>query len=152
MKYYNLPLELFGWANSDIGIFGGWRHPTMHPPGKLVCNFGIFDTKAKIETGLDTQVGKVRMLIKLPTEEGGECEIESLIELEINKELRKNGYGRRAVAAIHEAAKQDIKIVGIKKTKVPFWKKVGVEDIKTERSYIHGWLRKEPELTPAPTI
>ncbi|TLX15858.1 hypothetical protein [Rhizobium sp. MHM7A] len=152
MKYYNLPLDCFGWANQDIGIFGGWRHPTLHPPGKLVCNFGIFDTKSKLETGIDLQVGKVRMLIKLPTEDGGECEIESLIELEINKELRKNGYGRRAVAAIHAAAKQDVKIVDIKKSKVPFWKKVGVEDIQTERSHIHGWLRKEPELTPAPAI
>jgi GNAT superfamily N-acetyltransferase len=152
MKYYNMPLDLFGWANSEIGIFGGWRYPTLHPPGKLVCSFGVYDTKAKRETGNDKQVGSVRLLIKLPTEEGGQCEIESLIELEIDKKFRKNGYGRKAVAAIHEAAKQDVKIVDITKSKVAFWKKVGAEDIKTERTNIYGWLRKEPELTPAPAI
>jgi GNAT superfamily N-acetyltransferase len=152
MKYYNLPLDLFGWANSEIGIFGGWRYPTLHPPGKLVCVFGIYDTKEKQETGNDKQVGTVRMLIKLPTEKDGQCEIESLIELEIDKQFRKNGYGRKTVEAIHEAAKQDVKIVDIKKSKVAFWKKVGAEDIKTEKTNTYGWLRKEPEHTPAPAI
>jgi hypothetical protein len=152
MKYYdNLPFDCFGWANKEIGIFGGWRANTLHPPGKLVCHFSIFDTKAKKETGVDTIVGKVRMLVKLPTTEGGECEIESLIELEIDAKFRKNGYARKAVAAIHEAAKQDVKIVDIKKSKVRFWKKVGVEDIETG-TRIHGWLRKELEPTPAPAM
>ena len=153
MKYYdNLPFDTFGWANSEIGIFGGWRYPTLHPPGKLVCVFGIYDTKEKRETGIDKQVGSVRMLVKLPTEQNGQCEIESLIELEIDKHFRKSGYGRKTVEAIHEAAKQDVKIVDIKKSKVAFWKKVGVEDFKSERTNTSGWLRKEPELAPVPMI
>lgn len=155
MKYYDdLGMGLFGWANENIGIFGGWRHPTLHPPGKLVCNFIIYDTAEKLRTGNDVEVGTVRFLIKLAQEEGAEHEIESLIELEIKKDRRKQGYGRKTIEAVSEIVKQDIKIVDIKKTKLPFWKKVGVENIVTEgkqRPTIHGWLKKQPEqeLTPA---
>jgi hypothetical protein len=36
MRFYdNLPLNMYGWADEDIGIFGGWRADGFHKTGHM---------------------------------------------------------------------------------------------------------------------
>jgi hypothetical protein len=39
MRFYdNLPLNMCGWADEDIGIFGGWRADGFHKTGHMRCD------------------------------------------------------------------------------------------------------------------
>jgi hypothetical protein len=149
MKYYDLSLGLFGWADNDIGIFGGTRADGFHPAGHLRANFLIYDTKHKMETGDDLQVGRCCLLIKLAEEENTPPSIVELHNFEIKEEFRGMHYGKRAVEALQRALVQDIDVVSIKKSKIGFWKKAGVENIKSRSGYTDGTLKASaPELEP----
>lgn len=144
MKFYgNLPLDLYGWANEEIGVFGGWRGDGFHKAGHLRADFIITDSAHKMRTGEDKTVGQAKLLIKLATNETERPAIVGLINLEIAKEHRLQGYGRRSVELLLEAAGGELPVFDIQKSKLRFWKKNGITDIVPMGKNKEGVIRKE---------
>jgi len=150
MQYYgDLGFGMFGWADHDIGIFGGVRSGAYQVAGQFRCRFTLYDTAHKKATGEDLQIGKLELIVSEPEREGEPREIMELINLEIDKPVRGRGYGRRVVEAVMRAAEDDIKVCSIKKTKLPFWKKMGVEELTTKSGQLNGTIRKEADFRNA---
>jgi GNAT superfamily N-acetyltransferase len=153
MKYYaDIGFGQFGWADGDIGIFGGQRSGGFQKAGQHRGRFFLYDTAHKKAEGTDKMVGSVELIVRVPNDENDPYEIIELVNLEIAKDCRKQGYGRRAVEAIMRAAPDDILVADIKKTKLRFWTKVGVEDVFTRGSVIYGHIRKQHEPAPSRSI
>lgn len=140
MKFVELPFGMYGWANKDIGFFGGIRADGFHKSGHMRCLFDVYDIEARMRTGVDRQIGQVTMNIKLAETEEGRPEIVELIKLEINKDLRGQGLGRRSVEALLEAVHGDLKVGDMKKSKLSFWKKMGVVGMTTGKSQVDGYI------------
>lgn len=144
MKYYgDLGFGMFGWADTDIGIFGGQRSGGFQKRGQYRCSFSIYDTAVKVETGADKIVGKLELIVTEPENDSDPYEIMELVNLEIAREHREQGYGRRAVEAVMRAAPDAVRVCDIKKTKLKFWTKLGLEDLTTKGGKLSGHIRKE---------
>ena len=143
MRYFgDLGFGMFGWADDDIGIFGGMRSGGYQKAGQFRCTFTLYDTDFKSRSGEDKVVGKLEIIVRLPDDDEGQNQIIELVNLEIDKSLRGQGYGRRVVDAVMRAADEDILICDIKKTKMPFWRKMGLEDITEKGGKLSGHIRK----------
>ncbi|MCS4088462.1 GNAT family N-acetyltransferase [Rhizobium sp. BK176] len=150
MDYYgDLGFGMFGWADSDIGIFGGIRSGAFQKAGQFRCSFTLYDTEFKSRTGADKMIGTLELIVSTPEAEGEPQRIKELVKLEIAKALRGQGYGRRVVDAVMRIAEDDILICDIKKTKLPFWKKMGLEDVAIRGNQMNGHLRKVHEIRPS---
>jgi GNAT superfamily N-acetyltransferase len=146
MNYYSdLGFGMFGWADGDIGIFGGIRSGGYQRAGQFRCSFTLYDTEFKSLTGKDKKIGTLELIVSTPETEGESQKIKELVKLEIDKALRRQGYGRRVVDAVMRVAEDDIVIADIKKSKLPFWKKMGLEDFVTRGSQTNGHIRKVHE-------
>ncbi len=144
MKYFdNLGFGMFGWGDEDIGIFGGIRSGGFQVAGQFRCRFTVYDTAHRMATGEDMEIGTMELIVSEPEDESESPEILELVNLEIDKSLRGMGYGRRTVEALMRAAGDDVRISDIKKTKMGFWKAVGLEDLSTRSGVNHGFIRKE---------
>lgn len=151
MKYFdNLGFGMFGWGDEDIGIFGGIRSGGFQVAGQFRCRFTVYDTAHRMATGEDMEIGTMELIVSEPEDESESQEILELVNLEIDKSLRGMGYGRRTVEALMRAASDDVRISDIKKTKMGFWKAVGLEDLSTRGGTNHGYIRKESAAAFAP--
>jgi GNAT superfamily N-acetyltransferase len=149
MKYYgDLGFGMFGWADGDIGIFGGTRSGGFQKHGQFRCSFSLYDTHFKSHTGQDKMIGTLELIVTTPNTDEEPRQIKELVDIEIVKELRGQGYGRRVVDAVMRIAEDDILVADIKKTKLPFWKKMGVEDVVAKGKQMNGHLRKVHEHRP----
>lgn len=148
MRFYEMPLGMFGWGDNDIGVFGGTRSDGFHPKDHLWCDFFIYDTAHKMETGEDRKVGYMKLLIKFNNTAFYEPEIKKLLKMEIDESLRRDprkkqagqGLGRRAIAGLQRMITEDIEILDIQPKAKGFWQKVGVEPVSKERK-IDGVLK-----------
>ncbi len=155
MKFHENPMGLFGWIGDDVTIYGGMQADGYHPKGHLWAHFIAFDARHRAESGTDRQIGKLKLLIKFHEE--ADPEVVQLLELEIERDLRRNtrtkqagqGFGRRTVEALKDIINSDIEIKDIKPSAKGFWQKVGVDIVSRPRQ-IDGVLhpRRSPELEP----
>jgi GNAT superfamily N-acetyltransferase len=150
MNYYgDLGFGMFGWADGDIGIFGGIRSGGFQKSGQFRCNFTLYDAEVKSRTGEDKMIGTLELIVSLPESEGEPHRVKELVNLEIDKSMRLQGYGRRVVEAVMRAAEDDVLVCDIKKTKLPFWRKMGLEDVTQRGVQMNGHIRKAFEVRPS---
>ncbi len=101
------------------------------------------------KTGQDLEVGRLKLTIQLAEAEGQEPKVINLIKLDIHKEHQRKGYGRKAVEACVQLSPGELRICDIKKSKLGFWKKLGIQNVRT-RGFIEGIIPREPKQTNVP--
>lgn len=141
MKFKEFPMGLYGWYDNNIGIFGGTRSDGFHPAGHMGSDFIAYDTAHKLQTGEDKEIAKLKFMIKFGENDGDEPSITKWIRIEVPKNLRKQGYGKRIVDAVKRIAPGDVEICDIKASAKGFWKKMGVENMASKGSYTYAILK-----------
>jgi GNAT superfamily N-acetyltransferase len=104
-------------------MWGGMRSGNS-PAGQTRLKFMVFDRK-QLEAGVDqeeAEIGFVELFVK-----DGTQEIVGLVNIELNKDLRKTGYGRKLVRDIVDTTQSGLTVNDIQKRAKGFWKKQGVE-------------------------
>jgi hypothetical protein len=118
-------------GNGDIG-FAVARPPDLtgfhvSEKGTQKIKFSVFDMKKK---GPPVDVGVVTMNVtKSPS---GELtpKIQGLINIEINKELRGQGLGKRVVDALAASSPDGLRLYDIQKKARGYWERLGAIDFK----------------------
>ena len=121
-------------ANDDIALVGGTRSGNSRGDESRL-KYIVYDMKAitkndDMANANDYILGDVELFV-----EDGTGKIRGLVELNIKD--KKKGTGRKVIDSLMKSdfVNDDFKIHSIKKSSVPFWKKMGVE---FERENIKG--------------
>lgn len=149
MQFKEYGFGMFGWENDDIAIAGGVRDNGYHPHGQMRCLFTAYDkAKAIRERRPADEVARLVLLVNLGDGDKAAPTVDKLIKIEVPKPMRRNGIGRRVVAAVLEAAAADMEICDIKKQAKGFWVKVGTEGFTNRSGKLYATLAKPPAADP----
>lgn len=121
--------EEMGWGmevmyadEAGIALSGGWRSGSSSA-GFTRCAFEVIDIAMFQETG-DQKAASLG-LVELFMGAGGK--IDGLVNIKLNPKNRKEGTGRKIIAAVLETCEHDLVICDIQTPAIGFWKKVGTE-------------------------
>lgn len=147
MNFFESEMGTYGWVNNEILIAGGWRAGGFHKAGHLNSSFIVCDEEHRKRTGQYLEVGRLTLTIRLTETEGEAPKIVNLIKLEIHKEQQRKGYGRKVVEACAELSPGELRICDIKKSKLGFWKKMGIQNVQARGSIDGIIYRQDKQLT-----
>lgn len=131
-------------SNDDIALVGGIRSGNSNGD-ETRLKYTVYDMKAitkndDMANANDYILGDVELFV-----EDGTGKIRGLVELNIKD--KKKGVGRKVIDSLmaSDFVNSEFKIHSIKKSAVPFWKKMGVEfELKNPRgSYVGDGIIKK---------
>jgi len=154
MQFKEYGFGLYGWQDKDIIIAGGMRDHGYHPPGQMRATFVAYDAAKAIKEGKQQpdEIGNLTLVVNLGDGNDVLPSIDKLIKIEIKKELRRQGLGRRVVEAVMRAAPRDVEICDIKRNAKGFWIKMGAEGFRASGKNINAVMAKSPEQLPTDNV
>jgi hypothetical protein len=118
------------FSNGDIGLVGA-RPPSaglnVSEPGTQVMELSVFDMKKK---GGPVDVGVVTMNVTRSPSGELTPKIQGLINIEINKDLRGQGLGKRVVDALAASSPDGLRLYDIQEKARGYWERLGAIDFK----------------------
>lgn len=149
MKYKEYSFGLYGWENRDVAIAGGMRDNGFHPAGQERCRFQVYDVARALREGKPPEtVADLVLVVNLGDGEGKPPSVDKIINVVVPKPLRRQGIGRRTVAALVEAAAGDLEVCDIKKGSKAFWVKMGAEGFNEKKGFLNATMKKRPAPEP----
>ena len=125
MEKHTHGMGMTSYQNDEILLAGGYRSgnsDTEHTRLKYMAydikNVSAEDFQADQEK---YNVGYVEVFVK-----DSNGEIDGLVNIHLGTKNRKAGTGKRIIQSLMKTVKGDLKIFDIKKSAIPFWKKMGV--------------------------
>lgn len=152
MEFKEFGMGTYGWMDNDLLIYGGFRDDGHHPPGKMRAKFMILDVARAIreKKQVSDQLGSLVLIIDLAKDDTETPSVSALINLELNKDARGDGLGRKIVEAVRSIANDDIEICDIKPSSKGFWEKVGASDFSKKAGKMNATLPVQRTPTPTP--
>lgn len=135
MKFtiHDMGMGMIQAVNDDIALIGGMRSGNSSADVTRL-RYVIYDmtmyaemSKAnKSEQDIDKacQVGNVDLFVT----DGTQFDVKGLVNIEIDKDKRKNGYASKVIKSILNTTENELNIHDIKKQYVSTWRKLGVEE------------------------
>jgi len=127
VEYRRTGFGLGQWSGEDIILAGGTRCPGFYGEGLARLRFDAYGVPELAASGNDHRKARVAVVELVCDVTGDEPRVVSLISIEVPRELRRRGYGRRVVEAVAGLAPDGLRITDIRRAADGFWLRMGVE-------------------------
>lgn len=119
----DMSMGLFSMRNNEVALVGGMRSGNS-AAGKTRLKFMIYDMRGvtqqlTAEEYDERESGIVELFVF-----DGTQNVEGLVNIEIKPKMRRSGIGRIVIQSLADTF-DDLRIYDIKKSAVPFWRKMG---------------------------
>lgn len=171
MDIYHIGFGMLSVQNDEIILAGGFRSGNSGP-GESRVKFMVYDaTKihSLVNEGVEhndaqkkSEAGFVELYLK---DSGRAFDVAGLVNIEIYKEIRGEGLGRKVVQSILDTTDSYLDVIDIQPNALVFWNKMGVskwglrrddaclsyEEVygKRNRSALYGRIREGHQIKSA---